>query len=133
MLRGLMLLCMAGATGMVEDAIAAYRELGWLLEDDASPWIALAELLESDDHHAERAEALVAVGSRTQGEQKVRALCEAARIQLARLDDRVAAGNSYQEAFNEDPTDDEAFVFLTKRDTTIQLRWPRSTASDPTR
>ncbi len=104
----------AGATGVIGEAIAAYRELGWMLEDDPAPWIALAELLENDDHHAERAEALVAVGSRTQGEQKVRALCEAARIQLSRLDDRTAASSSYAEAFNEDPANDEAFVFLDK-------------------
>ena len=104
----------ASAHGAMEEAIAAWRELGWLLDDDPGPWQAIADALEATDRTRERAEALQGVGLRSHGADKARALNEAARL-LHRLDDRAAALEAYREAFAADPRSDEAFIQLERQ------------------
>lgn len=108
------LAALAAATGNIDAAMHAYKALGGLIDSDPTPFEALSELLANTPHHRERAEALEAWASRVSGADRVRALCEAARLYVSPLKQRENAGRIYAEAFAVDGSTDEAFVYLEK-------------------
>lgn len=105
---------LAAARERYEIAIEAYSALGVALEDDPTPFETLSELLANTSFHLPRAEALEALAGRLDGRDRIRALCEAARLRHGPAHDRDGAARLYAVAFAEDPAVDEAFVFLEK-------------------
>ncbi|MEY3011998.1 MAG: hypothetical protein RIT45_733 [Pseudomonadota bacterium] len=105
---------LAAARGRLSVAVEAYNALGNMLEDDPTPYETLAELLANTNQTEARADALEALAGRVEGPDRLRALCEAARLRAGPLKDREGAGRLYAVAFAEDASIDEAFVFLEK-------------------
>ena len=103
----------ARATGQATAALEAYAELCQLDPTDADPFAARVELLREADAQAALAEALVGLARATANRHDRSVfLCESARLQGRNLHHAEKAADLYAEAFEADPGQDEAFVYL---------------------
>lgn len=106
---------LARASGDVDSAIAAAQEWADSEPDDVDAVEVVVDLLREVNRPQELMAALVALAQTMEsGPDRSRTLVEVARIQegLGDLEGQVAA---YESAFDADPTNDEAFVFLERK------------------
>ena len=106
---------LARALGHLDVAVSAAQAWSELLPDDVDALEVLADLLRELDRPADLAAVLVALAHATADPaDRAQILIENAR-QHERLGDVDAQHASYEGAFDADPTNDEAFVFLERK------------------